>query len=128
MTLHEAVNRTYNLVGTAVVGIAGLAFLPEIFVEDDWDDKWDDIGLAVIALLAIAWYMRGKNSLSRTLMPLFIAGAALIDKIAAVVIEFHDKEAVGDDFGALILFIALLCVLFYQYQKSAKLTENVQPR
>jgi hypothetical protein len=35
MTVRDALNRGYNLVGTAIIAISGLAFFPEFFTEDE---------------------------------------------------------------------------------------------
>jgi hypothetical protein len=65
--------------------------------------------------------MSKGNKYRRSLTPVIFSALALMIKIAAVAIEFHDAESVGDDFGAMILFILALGLCIYQYKTTKKL-------
>ena len=121
MTTQESLNRTVNLLGTSVVGLAGFAFMPEIVLENDAPDKVDDILLFLLALGAMWWYNRAGNKYLRSVAPVVFVVLALVIKIGAVVVEHDDAEAVGDDMGGLILFILSIGLVAYQYVKTGKL-------
>ena len=121
MTLKDSINRTTNLLGVSVVALAGFAFLPEVIFEDDHPDKLDDGLLFLIGLIAMGWYLKGKNKFKRSVMPIVFMVLALLSKIMAVLIEHDDKEAVGDDFGALVLFTLATFLICFVYIKSKKL-------
>jgi len=121
MTINDSLNRGYNLLVTSIVALAGLAFLPEAFLEQDIPDKVDDALLFVIGMLGIWWYNRGGNRFTHSIMPLVLVILAFAAKVMAVVVEFDDAEAVGDDFGGLILFVLAVGLAIYQYQKTKKL-------
>ena len=122
MTIQESVNRTVNLVGTTIVGLSGFAFLPEVFFENDVPDKIDDGVLFVLALVAIWWYKRAHNRFERSIAPVVFVGLALLTKIGAIAVEFGDAASVGDDFGALILFVLSLGLVWYLYKGAPKLS------
>ena|ERR1051326_6700215 len=122
MKLNEALNRTFNLLGTSIVALAGFAFTAEIFLENDWPDKIDDITLFVLAIVGIIWYLMGNNKYKRSIVPVVLIILSLLAKIMAVIIERDDKDAVGDDFGGLTLFVISTVLILYQYFKTKKLT------
>jgi hypothetical protein len=116
MTVRDAINRGYNLVGTAMVAITGFAFFPEFFIEDELTHKLDESVLFLLALGSIAWYLIGKNKFSRTFVPILFTAAALIMKLLAFFIfENGDAADLADEFGALILFAITLAFLVWQY-------------
>ena len=123
MTARDALNRGFNLLGVAIVSLAGFAFLPEVFLENDIPDKIDDGALFLLGLLGIVWYLRGTHRFSRSIMPVVLVGAALLVKIGALFIEFDDAASVGDDFGALILFVLSFFFVLYQYGKTKNLAD-----
>jgi|SRR5579883_2083043 hypothetical protein len=116
MTVRDAINRGYNLVGTAIVAITGVAFFPEFFIEDELTHKIDESALLLLALGSIAWYLSGKNKFSRTIVPiLFAAGALTMKLLAFFVFETGDAADLADEFGALILFGLTVAFLIWQY-------------
>lgn len=121
MTIRESINRGFNLLGTSVVALAGFAFTAEIFLENDWPDKIDDIALLVLCLVGIIWYLTGKNKYMRSIMPVVLIILSLLAKIMAIIIERDDKDAVGDDFGGLTLFVLATILIIFQYRKTKKL-------
>ena len=125
MNIRDSINRGFNLLAVSIVGLSGFAFLPEAFLENDAPDKIDDVLLFILGLLGIAWYSKKDNSYSRSLVPVVLVGLSLLTKIGALFIEFDDAASVGDDFGALILFVLSFGLVVYQYQKTGKLLKEV---
>ena len=69
MTVQEAWNRGNNIVATAVVALAGFAFAPEMFVEDEELHRLDEGLLFFLGLVAIGWYLKGKHKFMRSVVP-----------------------------------------------------------
>lgn len=116
MTIREALNRGYNLVGTALVAISGFAFFPQTFAEDELTHKLDEGGLFLLAIGALIWYFVGHNKVSRTIVPVLFAAAALVVKLLAFFfLEAGDATDVGDEFAPLLLFVLALGFLIWQY-------------
>lgn len=115
MTVQEAINRGNNLASTVVVAAAGIAFAPELFLEDEWRYKLDDSLLFILALVAVSWYRRGRNRFERTVMPVLFALAGVAIKLGAILLEMKDKEDVGDDFGGIILFVITFAIVWWLY-------------
>ena len=116
MTVRDALNRGYNLIGTAIIAISGLAFFPEFFTEDELTHRLDEGVLFLLAISSIVWYLTGKNKFSRTIVPILFTSAALVMKlIAFFLLEKGDAADLGDEFGAIILFVITLAFLIWQY-------------
>ena len=124
MTVSEAWNRGNNLVSVAIVALSGFAFSPESFLEPEIPFKIDEILLFWLGVSGIVWYLWGKNKWKRSIVPVVMVWAGLAIKIMAIAIEFKDKEDVGDDFGAVILFILATALVTFIYIKSKKLLEK----
>ncbi len=105
MTVTEVWNRGNNLLATAIVGLSAFAFFPEIFIETERPFKIDEGLLFLLGLLAIGWYVRGKHKFTRTITPVLMVWAGFAIKLMGIIIEFKEKDDVGDDFGGLILFL-----------------------
>lgn len=121
MNIQESINRGFNLLATTIVGLTGFAFLPEVFLENDMPDKVDDGLLFALALVGMWWYNKSRNRFTRSVLPFALVALALIVKIGGLIVEFDDANAAGDDFGGLILLVLATGLVWYQYQKSAKL-------
>jgi len=115
ITTQEAVQRGTNLLAVSIVALSGIAFFPEFFLEDEGPFKLDEVGLLVVGLAGMAWYLIGRHKFSRSLVPLVLVGAGLLIKIIGLVIEFGDTEDRGDDIGALILFALAVVLVAWQY-------------
>lgn len=116
MAVREALNRGYNLVGTALVAISGFAFFPQAFAEDEFSHKLDEGGLFLLAIGALIWYFVGHNKVSRTIVPVLFAAAALVVKLVAFFfLEAGDVADVGDEYGPLLLFVLAFGFLIWQY-------------
>lgn len=105
------------MLATSILALSGIAFLPEFFLENDISDKLDDGLLFLLGVAAIIWYLSNGNRFKRSLVPVILVLLGLADKIMALVIEFKDKDAVGDDFGGLILFLCAAILVVWQYRK-----------
>ncbi len=120
MTLKESLNHGYNLMVTAVLFFGGLAFgtLALSPVENDWTDRLDDIGLPLIGIACLAWFLFGRNRYKRSVVPLVLAGLALAIQILAIPLERDDAAAFGDNIGGLVLLLPFFVfgVVYYLRQ------------
>ena len=105
MTLKESISYVYNLMVTAVLFFGTLAFGTLAFspVENDWLDRVDDIGLPLIGIACLVWFLIGRNRYRRSVVPLVFAGLALAIQIIAVPLELDDLAAFGDNIGGLVM-------------------------
>ncbi|HSD98205.1 MAG TPA: hypothetical protein VLB73_00725 [Patescibacteria group bacterium] len=121
MTPKEIWNRGNNLLAVAVVALSGFAFSPESVLEPEIPFKIDEILLFWLGVGAIGWYVWGKNKWKHSVVPVLFVWGGLAIKIMAVIVEFKDKEDVGDDFGALILFVLASVLVTFLYLKAKKM-------
>ena len=127
MTVRDALNRGYNLVGTAIIAISGIAFFPEFFAEDEPAHKLDEGILLLLAIGSIAWYLIGKNKFSRTIVPILFTAAALVMKIVTLfALESGDPADLGDELGAIILFVITLGLLIWQYVTISRVAQAAE--
>lgn len=122
MSVGEAINRGNNLFITGVLALAGAAFAPEFFIEDHPQYKADDGLLFGIGVIALVWYLRGKNRFTRSVVPVILMILAFVVKFGAVMVEMKDKDDVGDDFGGFTLFLLAMIATLVIYKTSHKLT------
>lgn len=120
MDVQKAWNRGNNLVATAVLTLAGFAFLPEAIIEDEHIHKADDVLLFIVGVIALIWYKTGNHRYVRSSVPVLLTCTALLIKLGGVILEFKDKEDVGDDFGGLILFVLATSLVFWLYRRKTK--------
>lgn len=120
VNINDALNRTTNLVATAIVSLSGFAFFPEFFVEDEFSHKLDEGLLFLLGLAALGWYIKGRNRFSRSVMPCILVSVALAIKVMGFFLELKDKQDLGDDIGALILFTLATCLVVGLYIKNKK--------
>lgn len=126
MNLQESINRGFNLLAVSITGLAGFAFLPEVFVENDVPDKIDDALLFVLALVGMFWYRRSNNRYMRSVLPVALVVLGLVVKFGGLLVELDDPEAFGDDVGGLILFILGTGLVIHQYVKTGKMLKGQQ--
>lgn len=127
MTVRDALNRGYNLVGTAIIAISGLTFFPEFFTEDELTHRLDEGVLFLLAISSIVWYLLGKNKFSRTIVPILFTTAALVMKlIAFFLLEKGDAADLGDEFSAIILFVITLGFLVWQYVSTKRIAQTAE--
>lgn len=127
MTVRDALNRGYNLLGVGIVAISGLSFFSDLPAEIEQPAHIVDEGLlAALALVAFTWYLSGRNKYSSTVLPIVFAVLALAIKVLGLVLEFSDPQDRGDEFGALVLFVVTIIVLVWQYLASRRLAAQTQ--
>jgi hypothetical protein len=117
MTLKESINRGFNLMVTAVLLFGGLAFglVALSPVENDWGDRLDDIGLALVGLVCLGWYLVGRNHVKRSLAPVVLAGLAMSVQLLSVLLERDDQAAFGDNYIGLVLLVPFFVFVVVQY-------------
>ena len=127
MTVRDALNRGYNLLGTAIIAISGFAFFPEFFTEDELTHRLDEGVLFLLAISSIVWYLIGKNKFSRTIVPILFTTAALVMKlITFFLLEKGDAADLGDEFSAIILFVITLALLLWQYVSIKRMAQTAE--
>jgi hypothetical protein len=106
MTLEESIHHGFNLMTTVVLFFGGIAFGTLSFspVENDWFDRLDDIGLPLIGIACLVWFLSGQNRYRRSVIPLVFAGLALAVQLLAIPLEHDDLAAFGDNIGGLVMF------------------------
>ncbi len=119
--VQRSVNRGYSLMVTAVLFFGGLGFGTIAFspVENDLGDRLDDIGLAVIGVLAVVWYLVGDHRYRRSIVPVVLVVAAVLIQALAIPLENDDPAAFGDNIGGLIFFVPFLLFAAFQYWRAA---------
>jgi hypothetical protein len=124
MAVRDALNRAYNLAGTAIVAISGVAFFPEFFAEDEPSHRLDEILLLLLAIGSIAWYLSGKNKFSRTIVPVLFTAADLVIKLVALfLLERGDAADLGDEFSAILLYVITGAFLIWQYVRVRRMAQ-----
>ncbi len=121
MNTREALNRGINFFGVAVLSIDASLALFEIFNEDEWIDRFDDLVVTGLSIIGIVWYLAGRNRYQRNPLPLGCLLLAWILKMVAVfVTERTDSNAVGPDIG-LIVTLGLATIVFaWQYFRTQR--------
>ena len=122
MSVKEAIARGYNFFVVAVLGILGGSVVTELVGEGEWLHRLDELLLIAIGVVAVVWYLVGRNRVSRSLVPLILAFAALGAKILGLVLEIKDPIDVGDDIGAgqfLLLFAIVAAVAYFRTRPTA---------
>ncbi len=95
-----------------VLAIDASLALFEIFNENEWIDRIEDVGVSLLAVVGIAWYLVGRNRYQRNPLPLICLGLAWMLKMIAVFgTEFDDANARGPDIG-LIVTLGLAAIVF----------------
>ena len=122
MTLNtkEAINRGNNLLGIAYIAVTSVGLIDLVFSENEWLDRADDIAIILIALIGVVWYISGRNRYKRSFVPLAIVGVSFLVKVVALIIEFDDPAAAGDDYGVVIAFLLITiveAVILYRTRK-----------
>jgi hypothetical protein len=117
MTLRESINRGFNLMVTTVLFFGGLAFgfVALSPVENDWGDRLDDIGLLVVGIACLLWYVIGRHRFQRSVIPVVFAGLALVVQALAILLERDDPAAFGDNFGGLVMLIPFFIFVLVQF-------------
>ena len=126
LSASDAINRGYNMLIATILGLTALAFGTDIIPEagDKLVYITDDLLLVIIGVAAVTWYFVGRNSYSRTLVPIVFVVLALLAQVAGFVIEIGDVGDLGDDIAGLVLLSALLIVAVVLYSGNRRLLEK----
>ncbi len=129
MTLEESIHRAFNLMVTTVLFFGGIAFglVALSPVENDWGDRLDDIGLLLIGIIAVGWYLAGRNRLRRSAIPVVLAALAMGIQLIAIPLERDDPAAFGDNIGGLVMLIPFFVFVLISYLRVPRLTEQNAP-
>jgi hypothetical protein len=107
--IKEAINRGNNLLIVGVLSFTALGVFTEIFHENEWLDRADDMFVVLVAIVALVWYLRRNNRYQYSWFPYGLLAATFVVKVLAFINEFDDPIASGDEFGVLIpLFIMVI--------------------
>ena len=131
MTLRESINRGFNLMVMTVLLFGGIAFGSVALspVENDWGDRLDDIGLPLIGIACLLWFVIGRHRFQRSVIPVVLAGLALAVQVLAIPLEHDDAGAFGDNIGGLVMlapFFIFALVLFILNGRATLATERAQ--
>jgi hypothetical protein len=122
--IKEAINRGNNLLGIAYIAVTSVGLIDLVFSENEWLDRADDIAIIIIAIIGVVWYISGRNRYKRSLVPLAIVGVSFLVKVAALIIEFDDPAAAGDDYGIVIAFLLITIVEAVIYYRTRSFTKE----
>ncbi len=126
MTLEESIHRAFNLMVTTVLFFGGIAFglVALSPVENDWGDRLDDMGLLLMGIIAVVWYLTGRNRLRRSVIPVVLAGLAMVIQLIAIPLERDDPAAFGDNIGGLVMLIPFFAFVLVSYLRVPRLVEQ----
>ncbi len=108
--VREALNRGNNLFIVGLLVFLACGVFAEIFVENELLDKADDIFAVLIAIVAVVWYLRGKNRFQYSWVPWSLLAVTFVAKVLAFLNERDDPAAVGDEFGVIIPLAVMVIV------------------
>jgi peptidoglycan/LPS O-acetylase OafA/YrhL len=103
-------NRGNNLMMVAFLSILAVGVIAELFVETELLDKADDAFVLMLGILAVIWYVRGRNRYLYSWTPFILLALAFAGKALAFANEFNDPAAVGDEFGIVPVLAAMLII------------------
>jgi hypothetical protein len=115
MTTQDAINRGYNMLACTALFVVGLSFSPVASFEGDLSDKLDDIGLAVVGIVALIWYLVGRNRFKRSVVPLALSALAVAIQVLGMELEFGDSASFGDNIGGFLVTGSFFMVLLVQF-------------
>jgi hypothetical protein len=124
ITTREAINKGYNMLVTGLLGFVGIGLVAEFFREPEWIDKADDIIIVGLAIFGGIWYFTGRNRNKFSWLPIALLTISTLVKIGAVINEFSDKVAVGDDLGLVIpmVFMTIIAgISLIRYYRSIRM-------
>ncbi len=112
------VDRLKKIIQFIFLDLALALSVYEIFIENEWADKADDIIFIGLALIAILWPRIRKGKVPRFFSLIFLV-LALITKVVSFFIEGDDLKAMGPDY-LVIGFMALGIIINVYAQFSPK--------
>jgi hypothetical protein len=124
MTVHETLNRGFNLLAVSLVSTTCFAFSAEIFFEHYWILRIDDVLLFLIGAACVWWYLRRTNRFKRSITPIIFLALALGARVFVLIIKLYETGGAANGFkGSLLLLFAAFIVIF-EYFKTKRLIES----
>ena len=117
-------NRGNNLAIVAFLGAVALGVLGEVIMEKELIDKLDDALIVILGIIAIVWYLKKNNKFKFSYTPFILISLTFLIKVIALIIEFDDKESVGDEFGLLLPLLAMVIIAWVLLSKSKKMNKK----
>lgn len=114
MTIIQIQNRGYNLMMAAFLFFVGLGFGTDAIPEGELADKIDDLGLLVVGIIALVWYL-SSNHYKRTPIPIVLTVLALAFQVVGVLLEHDDPASFGDNIGGMLMLVPLMIFALWQY-------------
>ncbi len=116
MSNDQVRQRGNNLLVTVFLFLIGLGMGPYALGEKGID-RFDDIGLFVIGVIALFWSLASSARFTGTAAPLVFSLLALVVQIGGIVFEFGDRDAFGDNFTGVVMLLGLTIVAIWQYAR-----------
>ena len=126
MTPTQVAHRGYNLMAAAFLFFIGIGLGTNAIPEADFADKIDDLGLLIIGLIAVLWYLTVGRT-RRSIVPVVLTVLALAAQVLGVVLEVSDKDAFGDNIGGMVILVPFLLFMIWQYTRQARVIGAVMP-
>jgi hypothetical protein len=124
ITTREAINKSYNMLVTGLLGFVGIGLVGEFFNEVEWRDKADDIFIVILTIIGAIWYFTGKNRYKGSWIPFVLLTITTLVKIGTLISEFNDQVARGDEFGLALplLVLTIICgISIYRNRRTSQL-------
>lgn len=116
-------SRRINFFTASFIGILGFSQIGEIFHENDFEDKLDDILILLLGIVTIWWYKKTGYKSGKSVTSVIILVISVLIKIMGIYIERGDKEALGDDIGIISgLVIALIFIVWQVFSHKKEIT------
>ena len=109
-SIRNEITKGYNLLVTGLLSFVGIGLVAEFFREPEWIDKSDDIIIVGLAIFGVIWYFTGQNRYKLSWLPISLLAITSLVKIVAVITEFKDTSAAGDDFGLVVPLVVLTII------------------
>ncbi|HEY7201412.1 MAG TPA: hypothetical protein VIC57_14415, partial [Candidatus Dormibacteraeota bacterium] len=103
--------RRLNLLTSGLIVLLAIDLLPDFAEETEWAHRADEAAIQLLALAALAWYAFRRLRLGRSLVPLFLAMAVEVVKLAAIPVEWNDTADVQGDIVLALVGVPVLTVL-----------------
>ncbi len=121
MNTRDAMNRGLNFFGVTVLAIDASLALFEILKKGEWIDRIEDVGVSLLAVVGIVWYLVARNRYQRNPLLLICLGLTWVLKMVAVFgTEFDDANARGPDIGLIITLGLATIVFIVQYIRTRR--------
>lgn len=122
MAPRQVLNRGYNLMIVAFLFFIGLSMAMDAVPEAEFVDKIDDLGLLLVGLIAVGWYLAGGWK-RRSVVPVVLTVLALAFQILGLFLEFGDAASFGDNIGGIIALAPFTIFAIWQFARQPAVIE-----